>query len=104
MVLPASFKQFSTVQMFALTTLLACAFGAWVSAGLAGKSLAICIFGYCAGVGFSFFSDALDDSEMDDRIAISKLFSTIGAMLIFFSFMFGVSIFLAIVLYVTVKS
>ena len=101
--LPTSFKQFSTVQMLAMTTLLACAFGAWISLGLAGKSLAVCIFGYCTGVGFSFFFDALDDSEIDDRIAISKLFSTLGAMLIFFSFMFGISIFLAIVLYLTVQ-
>ena len=103
MVLPASFKQFSTVHMFALTTLLACAFGAWVSLGLAGKSLAVCVFGYCAGVGLSFLSDALDDGKIDDRIAISQFFSAFGAMLIFFSFMFGVSIFLAIVLYFAVQ-
>ena len=47
----------------------------------------------------SFLSDVIDDAEMDDRKASSQVLSTLGAMLIFFSFMFGVSIFLAIVLY-----
>jgi len=47
----------------------------------------------------SFLSDAIDDAELEQRKASSQVLTIFGAMLIFFSFMFGISIFLAIVLY-----
>ena len=76
MVLPKSFKQFRLGHLMMMTALLAVAFAAWTGWGLAGKSLAVCISGYCAGIGMSFLSDVIDDAEMDDRKASSQVLST----------------------------
>ena len=97
--LPTSFRRFQTRQLLVFTAIVAAGFGCWMRFGSAGKALAFCLFGYCIGVLISVLSDIIDDGAIDDRNAISKMLSTIGAMFIFFSFMFGVSIFLAIVLF-----
>ena len=82
-----------------MTALVAIGLVCWANLALGGKAIAVSISGFLIGILISITADVIDDRDINDRVHVSQILSTIGAMLVFFSAIFGICVVGAVALY-----